>query len=40
MTRSKSKAREKAKVSGLSKDGEGSRGVAEEAVTFCFLRGK
>ena len=36
MTRSNSKAREKAKVSGWSKEGEGSRSVAEEAVT-CFL---
>lgn len=33
MTRSKSKAREKAKVSGSRREGEGSRSVAEEAVT-------
>ena len=34
MTRSKSKAREKAKVSGARREGEGSRSVAEEAVTW------
>lgn len=37
MTRSKSKAREKAKVSGSRREGEGSRSVAEEAVTCLFF---
>ena len=36
ITRSKSKARENAKVSGSRREGEGSRSVVEEAVT-CFL---